>query len=430
MSETKENKIQDRNSPIPAEKAGSARPWRLPFWTDEPAYAVEKETPEDASADSDHPAAEPPRKITPPTADELEKIRREAYNDGLEQGLVEGRQQGVQAGREEGIEEGKQQGYDIGLAEGKDAGNRIGYDEGQAKAHAELTAQLDRLNRISMVLMQGVAERDAELPQVMVNLLTGLAETVVGHELSVSDQAIHRYVEAAMASLPGGEKALRIFISQDDSELIQQISEQGTDWPPVAVDKRLSVGECRVESEHSRVDYSASEHLTHTLESLAARMLASAEHFPDDEELALVEVVPEETSPEEEPQAQEEHDEARLDSNDPSDADSNPALNQAEANQAEPADNDDAADASLDSKHTDAAVDDEMDDGVIPSPPSETEKPLQYAFDNRPGSERPGSERPGSAQSEHAHPETAPSEDPQQPTDTSEHRDDSEPTLG
>lgn len=430
MSETKESKIQDRNSPIPAEKAGSARPWRLPFWTDEPAYAVEKEEPEENATDAEAVQSEPPRKISPPTAEELEKIRREAYNDGLEQGLVEGRQQGVQAGREEGIEEGRKQGYDIGLAEGKDAGNRIGYDEGRARAQEELAAHTERLNRIATVLLQGVAERDAELPQVMVNLLSGLAATVLGHELSVSDQAIQRYVEAAIESLPGGEKALRIFISQDDSELIQQVSEQGIDWPPLAVDKRLRVGECRVESEHSRVEYSAREHLQHTLESLAARMLASAEHFPDDEELALVEVVPEEACSEEacseearseeESSAQSESDEPETENNHQSDIDSNPDTQPAEAEQAEPGEDDVTSEATLNAQSSDAASEDEMDDGVIPSPPSETEKPLQYAFDNRPGSERP----------ENAQPQNAHSVDPQQPTDTRVNRDDSEPTLG
>ena len=415
MSETKENKIQDRNSPIPAEKAGSARPWRLPFWTDEPAYAVEKEEPEEQVSDAETTQPEPPRKISPPTAEELEKIRREAYNDGLEQGLVEGRQQGVQAGREEGIEEGRKQGYDIGLAEGKDAGNRIGYDEGRARAQEELAAHTERLNRIATVLLQGVGERDAELPQVMVNLLSGLATTVLGHELSVSDQAIQRYVEAVIESLPGGEKALRIFISQDDSELIQQVSEQGIDWPPLAVDKRLRVGECRVESEHSRVEYSASEHLQHTLESLAARMLASAEHFPDDEELALVEVVPEE-----EASAQSESDEPETEINDPSEVDSSPEPQQAEAEQAESGEDDLVSEPPPETQSASAASEDDRDDGVIPSPPSETEKPLQYAFDNRPGSERPGSERP----------ESAHSVDPQQPNDTRVNRDDSEPTLG
>lgn len=426
MSETKESKTQDRNSPIPAEEAGATKPWRLPFWTDEPAYAVEKDEPEEQASDAETTQPEPPRKISPPTAEELEKIRREAYNDGLEQGLVEGRQQGVQAGRQEGIEEGKKQGYDVGLAEGKDAGNRIGYDEGRARAQQELEVQSNRLNRIANVLMQGVAERDAELPQVMVNLLSGLATRVLGHELSVSDQAIQGYVEAAMESLAGGEKALRIFISQDDSELIQQVSEQGIDWPVMAVDKRLNVGECRVESEHSRVEYSASEHLQHSLESLAARMLASAEHFPDDEELALVEVATEEAPLEESSQTQDENDQPEPENN-PSSVDNLHGSQSSDTDQAEPAAADSRSEAELhpDAQPARAAPDDEADDGVIPSPPSETEKPLQYAFDNRPENARPENERP-----ENAHPENTHSKDTQQPTDTTVTPDDPEPTLG
>ena len=398
MSETKDGNTRDRNtkdrnSPIPAEEASSAKPWRLPFWTDDPVYAVEKEEPEqDESASDDAP--QEALRVAPPTAEELEKIRREAYNDGLEQGLVEGRQQGVQAGREEGREEGHKQGYDQGFAEGKDAGNRAGYEEGQKKATEESRVVAERLNRIAQVLMQGITERDRDLPQVMVNLLSGLARNVLQHELSTSNQAIQRYVEAAMEALPGGENALRIYISSDDAELIQDVSEQGLDWPPMQVDKHLGCGECRVVSEHSRVEYSASEHMAHALEELAARMLSGAGDFPDEDELSLLEVPPEEPQPEpftDEP------------SEDVPDSGGSAEL-------PEQAPDDALHEPTPEPLPRQSAAQDDDDDPVIPSPPQNTEKALKYAFDNRPASQ--------------------PSDTGSEPASGSEPSDDSEPPLG
>ena len=375
MSETK-----DRNRPIPAEHAGAARPWRLPYWTDEPVYAVEKEEPEaNEDDDSEH---EEPIRVSPPTAEELEKIRREAYNDGLEQGLVEGRQQGVQKGREEGMEEGRKLGYDAGFSEGKDAGNRAGYDEGKQQAAVEAEAVAGRLNRIAATLMQGIAERDRELPQVMVNLLSELARNVLGHELTTSNQAIRGYVEAAMEALPGGEKAVRILVSSDDAELIQEVSEEGLNWPPMQIDKRLECGEGRVESEHSRVEYSASEHLKHTLEELAARMLAGAGDFPDDDELSLVDVAPEEEpmpdSDAEITGAVEEaaEEEASADAQTVTEAVEEPQEENTETSANGP-------ETLSETEQNSAGLMDEDDDPVIPSPPADTEKTLKYAFDNR-----------------------------------------------
>ena len=98
--------LKKRDAPIPAESAEEARPWRLPFWTEPPVHTVEREPDPDAekvdaeSADDNSPP-------NFPTAEELEAIRREAYNAGLEQGLVEWRQQG------------HKDGYDAGFAEGQ-----------------------------------------------------------------------------------------------------------------------------------------------------------------------------------------------------------------------------------------------------------------------------------------------------------------------
>ena len=111
-----------RDAPIPADKADHAKPWRLPFWTEPPAYVVEREKSEAAEAEAEEnlkAEAEAGERHHYPTAEEVELIRREAYNAGLEQGLVEGRQQGVNQGLEEGRAEGLEKGHAEGFVTGQ-----------------------------------------------------------------------------------------------------------------------------------------------------------------------------------------------------------------------------------------------------------------------------------------------------------------------
>ncbi len=63
--------------------------WNLPFWT-EPASVIKAREKEEAETIVEEEEIE----IEPLTAEQLEQIRQEAYNEGLQQGLVEGRQKG------------------------------------------------------------------------------------------------------------------------------------------------------------------------------------------------------------------------------------------------------------------------------------------------------------------------------------------------
>lgn len=273
-----------RDSPIPAENVDEARPWRLPFWTEPAAFVVERE--QEEQDDSQEDAPEETAAAGYPTAEELEVIRREAYNDGLEQGRVEGRQQGIQEGREEGHAEGHKRGYDEGMAEGRREGNKIGFEEGRAEGQADVTAQASRLRDVVATLQAAVTERDSQLPEVLVMLVTRLTEQVLEHELSAGAQSINRYVRAALQSLPDGEKAARVFVSEQDKALIDEAALRVA----VETDDSLAAGECRVESENSLVEYSVSDHLQQALLELAGQMLTEADGYPTESESAALSV--------------------------------------------------------------------------------------------------------------------------------------------
>lgn len=289
--------LKKRDAPIPAESAEEARPWRLPFWTEPPVHTVEREPDPDAekvdaeSADDDSPPDFP-------TAEELEAIRREAYNAGLEQGLVEGRQQGHKDGYDAGFAEGQADGQAKGFDAGKKEGSTAGFQEGKALGSQEVTDEAQRLRQINATLTAALKERDAELPEVMLMLLTRLAEQVLEHELNSGADSIAQFVDKAIAALPSGETLAKVYVSEADSELLASHSVANK----LLVDKTLNAGECRVESENTLVEYSVSESLQQTIVALASKLLTASDGYPDDAsgESALIDV-PEDTSSEDVP---------------------------------------------------------------------------------------------------------------------------------
>jgi len=271
-----------RDRPIPAESVETARPWRLPFWTEAPVHVVERDEDEEPAEENEADA------IPYPTAEELEAIRRDAYNDGLEQGLVEGRQQGQADGFSAGFEEGQKEGRVKGQQEGKAEGNRLGYEEGKASGAEDVATELARLRQIVATLQASLTERDRQLPDVMIMLFTRMAEQVLGHELKAGAPGIARYVKASIALLPEGEEIAKVYVSDVDYEL----AHSGVPGIQLTADPELAAGECRVESKNSMVEYSVSEHLQQALLAMAEQMLTTADDFPAEGESDLPDEIP------------------------------------------------------------------------------------------------------------------------------------------
>lgn len=264
-----------RDAPIPAESAEEARPWRLPFWTESPTHVVEREKEEAAESEAEDDEADA---VEPnyPTADELETIRREAYNDGLEQGLVEGRQQGYKDGHDAGFAEGREAGHQEGFASGQKEGASVGFQEGKSQGAQEVAEEAQRLRQIVTTLQGSLRERDGQLPEVLVMLLTRLAEQVLEQELKTGATNIARYVDAAIDALPAGEALAKVYVSTLDAELLSAHKEAGC----IEIDKALDAGECRIHSENSLVEYSVSDSLQQHLISLAGTLLTAADGYP------------------------------------------------------------------------------------------------------------------------------------------------------
>lgn len=268
------------------EDSEDAKPWCLPFWTDAPDFAMERDNlalvlarreAKERQASRQRRLAPEPEPVASgieetlvlPTAEELENIRREAWNAGLEQGLVEGRQQGHKAGYDEGFAEGRKAGHDKGLNEGKGEGLRQGREEGLAKARQEVDAEVAALQALQSVVRKTLLERDQDLPEVLATLIVRTCEQVLGYELRDGARRILDYVEATIARLPEAEQnQARIFVSPADAACLEHhLLETGQELH-YHTDASLAAGECRIQSPHSRGEFNLHEQLQQLLQEM------------------------------------------------------------------------------------------------------------------------------------------------------------------
>ncbi len=269
---------------LSAEQVQSVKPWRLPFWTQEPAWVSEKvekdlrrksrvkvfkgeEMPEADPTKAKQSAPAETVEIKLPTAEELENIRREAYNAGLEQGLIEGRQQG----HKESFAQGHSEGLEAGLKDGKEQGIELGKAEGLALGQVQIDSAVTRLNQLAQLLQSRIQERDAALPEVLVQLVESLCRQVVGSELKMGAAGIGLVLEQSLALLPEGSHNVRVFVSPADYALLAS-SPLAQGELALKEDSNLQAGDLRIQTEHSLVEYQSQERLTELVQQAQMQM--------------------------------------------------------------------------------------------------------------------------------------------------------------
>lgn len=258
---------------ISAEEETQAKPWRLPYWTEPPAFQADTEQTEQTESQ----ATETLSKVSLPSVEELENIRRDAYNDGLEQGLIEGRQKGHQEGLAQGLEAGKQEGIAIGQSEGYAQGLERGEQAGKEQALAEFAPISERLNQLVEQLQSRVLERDVQLPNTITLLVMAVCEQVLRHELKAGTANIHKFVQTALKQLPEGAENVQVQLAKQDYEQLQQALTQRKEVLNLQVNDDLEVGVCKIKTSQSLVEYSAYEHLQQVLEPLAKQLLKAVD---------------------------------------------------------------------------------------------------------------------------------------------------------
>lgn len=216
-----------------AEELASLEPWKLPLMGPEPeeqpqAVVVEEE-------ETEYP--------TMPTAEEIESMQKQAYEEARAAGYKEGSELGFREGREQGF--------------------RSGYDDGQAAVLSEV----DRFRALIECLNEPLAQADEQVERELVALAIAVAKQLIRRELKTEPGEIVAVVREAMTILPSGARKIGLHLHPDDAQLIRSalsLDELGPRWK-IVEDPLLTRGGCRITTSTSEIDATVEKRLASSI---------------------------------------------------------------------------------------------------------------------------------------------------------------------
>lgn len=259
--------MTDRRARIPAAEITDPKRWNLPYWTtpphviqaerEEKARVLAKQKAEQALAEIGE--EEIDIEVQPYTAEQLENIRQQAYNEGLEQGLVEGRQKGEALGHEAGYQEG----LDKGLAEGMVNGEEQGRQAIEKKlTQIQIQQNQDHAQQVSAILkgMQNfLIKQSGNIEKVLPDIVEKLAQAVVAEELNQGSEHIVALVKQAMDALPISCDHLQIELNEADLPFLEAAFEVADFSAQLKVNKQIAAGGCKIKTQHSQINFTLDE---------------------------------------------------------------------------------------------------------------------------------------------------------------------------
>ncbi|WP_021023059.1 flagellar assembly protein FliH [Salinivibrio costicola] len=199
-------------------------------------------------ADTDVEESEPAPE--PLTADALEAIRQQGYDEGYEEGK--------QLGHQEGLEGGLEEGHEKGFEEGKKAGYEQGVEEGKAL----IETRCQHLDTILNQLSHPLEKLDIDVEQQLLVMVQALTKSLTGVELETNPQVILQTLRASIAALPVADHPVTAALHPDDYAVVTEAYDDAMlasrDWT-LQSEPALARGDVHVKSKDSVVDYQYSE---------------------------------------------------------------------------------------------------------------------------------------------------------------------------
>lgn len=169
--------------------------------------------------------------VKPLTAEQIEAIRNEAYQEGFEQG----KRDGLAAGQK------------------------------------EIDAQVSHLKQVMQGLSEPLKAVDEQVEEELISLAMAVARQIIRREVLQDPEQIIAVVREAMGELPSAARNVRIHLHPEDAALVREAfnteEEETAPWK-IVEDMVLSRGGCRIESDTSRIDASVEKRLNAVLVEL------------------------------------------------------------------------------------------------------------------------------------------------------------------
>ena len=198
------------------------------------------------------PKAPAPNKIRPPTAEEIEVIRQQAFDEGKQEGFQAGFEEGREAGLKSGAEEGREQGFEQGLQEGQ----------------GSIELRLQQLDHLLSELLTPIKKQQGLIEEAILNVSMAVARAVIYRELSIDASAIKLAIEHILNDLPKADKGFVLSIHPQDESAVAPVLERYQSVMRLKLDDKLSVGGCILESSSQYIDYTIEKRFQKTVQSM------------------------------------------------------------------------------------------------------------------------------------------------------------------
>ncbi|CAH8184767.1 MULTISPECIES: flagellar assembly protein FliH [Vibrio] len=203
----------------------------------------------------DEPEVEEPLQLT---EEEIEQIKRGAYQDGLHQGQEAGFKQGYEKGKEEGLAAG----HEEGLAQGK--------EEGIAEGQSFIEQQVEVFVGLANQFAQPLELMNAQVEKQLVDMVLTLVKEVVHVEVQTNPQVILDTVKSSVEALPVSGHAITLKLHPEDVEIIRSAyGEKELDfrnWTLVG-EPALNRADVQIEAGESSVNYRMEDRIRSVLKS-------------------------------------------------------------------------------------------------------------------------------------------------------------------
>ncbi|MBL4911087.1 MAG: flagellar assembly protein FliH [Alteromonadaceae bacterium] len=252
-------KNQQNHGIIHPDEEGDLKTWPLPHVEDEKQQLDEQAT--NAFGLKNTWKYEPPEETIeepkPLTAEEIEKIRQAAFDEGFSQGKDEGFTQGHEEGIKTGHQEGIKTGHEEGLA------------QGLAAAEQQITELTTQWQTLIDKLHTPLLNVDKNVEQQLFILVEQLTAVIVRHEAKTNADIIMSAISEAIKALPAHDAQTQIYLHPDDIKRVEKafgeehIKTSGWRLLPAP---QLEIGGCQVENSTSNIDMRIKSRLTEVLE--------------------------------------------------------------------------------------------------------------------------------------------------------------------
>ncbi len=181
------------------------------------------------------------------TADQLEQLQKDAYQEGFEQG----RQAGFEYGHKEALVQGRQR----------------------------LKEQVECFEALLTTLDTPLKQLDDQVERELIELVISMVRQLVRREVRTDPGQVIGVVRESLAILPVSSRNIRVLLNPEDASMVREIyelSENELGWK-IVEDPVLAQGGCRIVTDSSQVDA--------TLESRLAALIAPLLGGERDEDL-------------------------------------------------------------------------------------------------------------------------------------------------